>query len=374
MKNGTIKILIIICLSFFVSNYVSALDGCNWVKGKAIIVPGIVTSKWSCPDSNTKEAVKYSDCSGESPSLDSMCCCGKLVAAPAEPKFKLPDYVFQIPIPGFSGLSKPVCTTEGGVESCGISWISDYVFAIYTYGLTVVGVIAVLILMAAGLLWIVSGGDSGKINQAKGMIMGSVTGLLLIVGMNLLLSYINPDLVNRKMLVLSTVEKVVLEGDIGEIVGENPFADGCADFKKTKSTATCAAFGTKRPPGLANYEGADVNPIFLEKFKKAMACVAEKNGGKQLFILNFGFRTATKQIELWDAYVKCQATGKKDCSPAAQPCCSRHGSGDAADLKKVAGGKMYYNYNTSSGLEKCMNDNGLYNLKGEAWHWSTTGH
>jgi hypothetical protein len=123
------------------------------------------------------------------------------------PKFVIPD--FQVKIPGLDKLSEVKC--ENG--ECKIYWIAEYTAAVYSYGLTVVGIIAVLFLMAAGLLWIVSGGDSNKIAQAKKMILGSVTGLLLMVALNMVLTFINPELVKPKAITLAYIERIELEGD-----------------------------------------------------------------------------------------------------------------------------------------------------------------
>lgn len=207
MKNKIFKILIISYLSFFASGFAMAAENCAWTKAERIITTSgpamypITTDTLNCPTG----AKTCSTCIGTGQS--GYLCCGYTVQAVplTTPKFTIPD--FQIKIPGLTSLSQPTCTTdENGNRSCGISWISEYVFAIYNYGLTIVGVIAVLILMAAGILWIVSGGDSGKITKAKEMIMGSVTGLLLIVSMSLLLSYINPDLVKQKPIALTYIE------------------------------------------------------------------------------------------------------------------------------------------------------------------------
>jgi len=208
MKNKLFKILIISYLSFFVSSFAMAAD-CNWITGTKKITNGGIPYK-TCPE-GTNEC---SSCSGEAPQ-GSLCCSIKAVTA-AEPKFKMPDYVFQIPVPGYAALSKINCT-----DTCEIPWISEYIFAIYNYGLTVVGVIAVLILMAAGILWIVSGGDSGKITKAKEMIMGSVTGLLLLVSMTLLLSYINPDLIKKRAITLDVIKEVQVDGDSNAPVDSN---------------------------------------------------------------------------------------------------------------------------------------------------------
>ena len=145
-----------------------------------------------------------------------------------KPKYTLPDYVFQIPIGNLTGLKTVDCSSG----TCQIPFIAQYVSAVYTYGLSVAGVLGVLMLMAAGLLWMVSGGDSGKITTAKNMIFGSVTGLLLVVGLSLFLNFINPDLVNLKTISLDSIQRKDLEAEAEAKLGNT------AEEYKNKSCAT----------------------------------------------------------------------------------------------------------------------------------------
>ena len=154
----------------------------------------------------------------------------------------MPDFTFQIPIPGLTKLS----TVECG-DTCEIPWISEYIFAIYTYALTIGGLVAVLILMAAGLLWIVSGGDSGRITKAKQMIIGSITGLLLLVSINLFLSYINPDLIKKGYVSVETIKNIQVDGDTNTPIdtnGENNLVK-LADLKCGQDTISQMVGKTK---------------------------------------------------------------------------------------------------------------------------------
>lgn len=122
----------------------------------------------------------------------------------AEPRFIIPDYTFQVKIPGASDkLSTVTCT-----DTCEIPWISEYFFSVYTYLLGIAAIIAVVILMAAGLLWIVSGGDATKVGKAKTMITGSITGLLLLVSITTLLTYINPDLIKLGSVSINNIDRL----------------------------------------------------------------------------------------------------------------------------------------------------------------------
>jgi len=366
MKNKIFRVLIIFYLSFFVSSFALAAD-CGWEKPteETISIQGFQGSYTSqivktcskgvsCPDS---------DCSQTKPD-GYMCCPKSVVTIATEPKFKMPDFVFQTPIPGLAKLSTINCTS-----TCEISWISEYIFAIYTYGLTIVGVIAVLILMAAGVLWIVSGGDSGKISKAKDMIVGSVTGLLLLVSMSLLLTYINPNLTQQKAISLEVVKAVNFDDTEVISVSETPYGDACAASRKGDfSVCEAAAKENIKPANLVSVEGKEMNSSFAESYKKAMDCVIKQNKGKAIFKINEAWRSPAKQIEYYNIYLR-------DKQPlASKPCCSNHGSGQAVDVNRADGSKMSWTFNTSSGLTACMNENSLYaNLPKEPWHWSPTG-
>ena len=85
--------------------------------------------------------------------------------------------------------------------------LARYVKAFYNWGLSIVGVLAVLMLMAGGLIWLTSAGDSGKIENAKKMISGSLFGTLLLVGAYFFLNTINPDLAKLPVIELSSINK-----------------------------------------------------------------------------------------------------------------------------------------------------------------------
>ncbi|HTW96191.1 MAG TPA: hypothetical protein VMD74_00850, partial [Candidatus Methylomirabilis sp.] len=62
-----------------------------------------------------------------------------------------------------------------------------------------VGVLAAVVLMIGGLMWITAGGSSDRIGEAKAMITASLTGLVLALTSYLILSQVNPALVNLSL-------------------------------------------------------------------------------------------------------------------------------------------------------------------------------
>lgn len=120
--------------------------------------------------------------------------------------FTIPD--FQVKIPGLDRLATVTCTTD---QECNIPWIGQYIAGIYDYALAIVGILAAIVLMAGGLMWLISAGDASKITQAKELIIGSISGLIILIASYALLVTINPDLVNLKGVNVASIKRVDVE-------------------------------------------------------------------------------------------------------------------------------------------------------------------
>jgi|GEM_PF-4919415 len=130
----------------------------------------------------------------------------------AEPRYKIPE--FEIPIDTVK-LSQVNCEIINGDEVCEISWIGEYIKGIYEYSISIAAILATVVLMAAGLIWLTSGGSQDKIGQAKKIISGSLIGLTLILGSYVILNFINPNLISFPPLTIGVVEN--FEGDSSDI-------------------------------------------------------------------------------------------------------------------------------------------------------------
>ncbi|MFH0956172.1 MAG: hypothetical protein V1801_03125, partial [Candidatus Falkowbacteria bacterium] len=87
------------------------------------------------------------------------------------PDWKMPD--LQIDIGGLKGkFTKPTqCDTnatdaQGNKIFC-VSWIGEYIAGVYKYAIGIVGILAAVVLMIGGVLWIVAGGSATMIGEAK---------------------------------------------------------------------------------------------------------------------------------------------------------------------------------------------------------------
>ncbi|MDO8668583.1 MAG: hypothetical protein Q7K35_05900 [bacterium] len=99
--------------------------------------------------------------------------------------------------------------------------IAKYIRAIYNYAIGIIGILAAVILMYGGVLWIVAGGNSSQISEAKSWIGAALTGLVLALTSYLILNTINPALVNLQ---------------ISKVPGVGEFIGGCC-IPPTNSTA-----------------------------------------------------------------------------------------------------------------------------------------
>lgn len=115
--------------------------------------------------------------------------------------------------------------------------IGDYLETVYTYLIAIAGIVATILIMAAGFDWILAAGSAEAISHAKTKIVNATMGLILVVGSYLLLSTINPDLVKLKLPQAYLLRRVYL----GEMAaGEACFLGGpskqaCEALNKTKA-------------------------------------------------------------------------------------------------------------------------------------------
>jgi len=129
--------------------------------------------------------------------------------------YRIIPFEFQVPIPDLQGsfivLSQPQkMVADGKLKYLDISWIAEYIRGIYNFSISVLGILCVIMVMVGGLQWLVAGGNSKAISDAKSRISSALMGLILSLGSWTILNFINPDLVNLKSLQVGVVEKIPL--------------------------------------------------------------------------------------------------------------------------------------------------------------------
>ena len=116
---------------------------------------------------------------------------------PTEPKLNI-----NIPTVQFSKIKK-----EG--QFINVSILAEYVSGVYKYAVAIVSVIAIIMVMAGGFVYLTSGGNTSRVGKAKDMITGSSIGLILTLGSYLVLYTINPNLVSFDALKLKLISREV---------------------------------------------------------------------------------------------------------------------------------------------------------------------
>ena len=129
----------------------------------------------------------------------------------------------QIDLPTLN-LEPIVCKNE---SDCSVPWIANYISFIYNYFLSVGGILAAIILMAGGVLWLVSGGDTGKVSKAKDLIFSSISGLIILFSSYIILDTINPELTKLKPISLKMTEVEILGNE--DVLENNNF--NASDWK-----------------------------------------------------------------------------------------------------------------------------------------------
>ena len=87
-----------------------------------------------------------------------------------------------------AGVAKPIDPTS----------IGQYIRAIYNYAIGIVGILAVVVMMVGGIIWITAGGNAERVGQAKAWIAAAITGLILTLCSFVILKTVNSNLVEFK--------------------------------------------------------------------------------------------------------------------------------------------------------------------------------
>lgn len=147
------------------------------------------------------------------------------------------DFTPQVTIPESefkAGVSTVIGSYNNGTTTSTL--LPQYIGAIYNYGLAIAGILATIMLMGAGVIWLTSGGDSGKVSQAKNLISGSIAGLIILVISWVILNTINPNLVALKPIETKTLDKVTLNPGCCQLPGDDIMTKSEEECDKANGT------------------------------------------------------------------------------------------------------------------------------------------
>ncbi|MDD5031905.1 MAG: pilin [Patescibacteria group bacterium] len=132
----------------------------------------------------------------------------------AEAKWKNPTDSLQIKIPGMDKFSEPAPCPDDPTKTC-VPWIGEYIAGIYNYAIGIVGILAAVVLMVGGVIWLTAGGSPDKVNEAKAWIGAALSGLVLALTSYMILYQVNPDLVKLNPLGINVVTEKKGEAGTG---------------------------------------------------------------------------------------------------------------------------------------------------------------
>ncbi len=89
--------------------------------------------------------------------------------------------------------------------------LAKYIQGFYNYGMMAASILAAIVLMGGGVLWLTSAGSDSRITQAKELIAGSITGLVILFSSWIILHTINPDLLKLKVLETKLIDNKALQ-------------------------------------------------------------------------------------------------------------------------------------------------------------------
>lgn len=288
------------------------------------------------------------------------------IATKATPRFQIPELSIQIP--GMATFTQGNCVTDANDQTeCTVNWIGEYINGIYNYALGVAGILAVIVLMIGGIIWLVSGGDMTKITQSKELIIGSITGLVLLLCSYVLLYQINPDLTKFKALTLGYIDEIPLMKD-------------SSDSEANNNGGACAGESSLVKVSGTNANDPRLTPDAAEGLKKANTEAA--NQGVSLMVTD-AFRSFATQQALWEKALKIYKDPEVAKWYVAKPDnakCSSHLAGVAIDvcLKGTAScGNMGYKNKSNAKysdadvtkLQTIMKTAGWIRYCGEWWHF-----
>ena len=161
----------------------------------------------------------------------------------------------KIKIGGFGSQSDFSQGLKESGDTLQISWIGQYVSAIYQYGVGLAAVLAVVMIMAGGFIWLTAAGNPSQVGKAKEFISSALLGLFLAMFSYVILNALNPRLVNLEPLEVPIIKNVTpaIGSRTIEILGQGPWELGAqccclnkspGDLIGTGQTVNCGEFNS----------------------------------------------------------------------------------------------------------------------------------
>lgn len=200
--------------------------------------------------------------------------CTAPIARAQEATIAPPDIVIRIP--GLTNVFTPAAEVEcpenfSGVDNVGclaFPWIGQYISAIYVFAVYAATILAAIVIMVAGFIWLTAGGNTNAIGSARSYIGGAIMGLILMLSSYTVLRLVNPDLVRFTALSIPVIKRVDIKQYAQEL-----YASGAAISTCSNATWLSNATGVNDMP--ADYE---------YHFNKASAEFSDRGGADPFFL------------------------------------------------------------------------------------------
>ncbi len=191
--------------------------------------------------------------------------------------------VLQVAIGGVTPFTFQGVSCQEG-QDCEIPWISEYISLIYQYIVGLAAILAAIVILIAGFLWLMSAGSPDRISQAKELIIGALSGLALALMSYFILNIINPELIMNRPIVIRVVSPILSEIADQKFGGGKPDAQG----NKPSTAGECSqqrASGEQRPVQITSYcrpkrEDYASEDIFLCDLAMQCTCPSGRDTGK----------------------------------------------------------------------------------------------
>ena len=201
-----------------------------------------------------------------------------------------------IPIPCRTGNIAIPC--QAGVVTS-VSSPVEYVNTIYEYSLMIVGALAFLIAVYAGIRYVISAGNPARQQDAKDSVVQAAIGLLFLLGGYLLLKTISPTLVELVNPELETPGAVRRGGGSGGGIGQRVLTD--TDVDALYDAADKSPEGLKALyEQLRNRDFASIGYVIKNKLtpqQRLDLYNAFDSSGKRGYISNFIWQGARTQMQ-----------------------------------------------------------------------------
>ncbi|MDD2807418.1 MAG: hypothetical protein PHW95_02785 [Patescibacteria group bacterium] len=147
-------------------------------------------------------------------------------------------------------LSAVNCTSG---QDCSIPWIGEYMKQVYIYLVAVAAILATVMIMIGGFLWLTSGGSPDRISRGKEFIVSSISGMLLALFSYIILYSINPNLINLKPIVIKVSGDLAVQAQnrsnaqAATQSGPTALGAGCPDATESAQGYTAVLTSYARP-------------------------------------------------------------------------------------------------------------------------------